>query len=132
MSEVVDENTSNPTRTLGEDNNDYKYINNYYSVNREKALEYSSKYYRREGMKEKRSEYNKKYYQKMRKYIVCKKCKIPILEHNYRLHEASFTHINGRRPKKPSEFKINRDKYKSIKIEEAIKPPLLDKIEIYV
>ena len=114
------------------DNDDYKYINNYYSVNREKALEYSSKYYRREGMKEKRSEYNKKYYQKMRKYIVCKKCKIPILEHNYRLHEAFFMYINGRRPKKPSEFKINRDKYKSIKIEEAIKPFLLDKIEIYV
>ena len=128
----VDENTSNPTRTLGVDENDYKYINNYYSVNREKALEYSRKYYRQEGMKEKRKEYHKKYYQNMKKYIVCKKCKIPILEHNYRLHEASFTHIHGRRPKKPSEFKINRDKYKSIKIEEAIKPPLLDKIEIYV
>ena len=40
--------------------NDYKYINNYYSVNREKTLEYSRKYYRREGMKEKRCEYNKK------------------------------------------------------------------------
>ena len=109
-----------------------KYINNYYSVNREKALEYSSKYYRREGIKEKVSEYNKRYYQKMRKYIVCKKCKIPILEHNYRIHEASFTHIHGRRPNKPSEFKINRDNYKSIKIENEIKPPLLDKIEIYV
>jgi hypothetical protein len=36
-------------------------INDYYSVNKEKALKYSKEYYRRPGMKEKRSKFTTHY-----------------------------------------------------------------------
>jgi len=99
-------------------------INDYYSVNREKALKYSKEYYKRPGMKEKRSKYNKEYYKKKRNYVVCKKCNIPILEHNYILHTTSYRHKYGYRYKpKPKECK-------KVKIVKKIEPPLLDKIEI--
>ena len=62
-----------------------KHINDYYAVNKERALKYSKEYYKRPGIKEKRSKYNKEYYRKKRKYVVCNKCKIPILEHNFLL-----------------------------------------------
>ena len=104
-----------------------KYINDYYVVNRDQKLEYSRKYYEREGMREKRSAYNKKYYNERKKYLVCNKCNIAVLEHNFNLHKASFRHINGRRPK-PSEYKM----VKIVKIEDKPKPPLLDKIELII
>jgi len=102
-----------------------EYINNYYSVNREKALKYSKEYYRRPGMKEKRSKYNKEYYKKKRKYIICKKCNIPILEHNYLLHTTSYRHMYGKKVKPKKECK-------KVKIVKKPKPPLLDKIEIII
>ncbi|MHC4648852.1 MAG: hypothetical protein ACYTBJ_25625 [Planctomycetota bacterium] len=100
------------------------YINDYYSVNKEKALKYSKEYYKRPGIKEKRSKYNKEYYRRKRKYVICKKCNIPILEHNFLLHTTSYRHIYGKK------FKPEPKECKRVKIVEKPKPPLLDKIEI--
>jgi hypothetical protein len=58
-----------------------KYINDYYSVNREQKLEYAKEYYKRDGIKEKRSEYNKRYYNERKKYVVCKKCNLIYIRH---------------------------------------------------
>jgi len=104
-----------------------KYINDYYIVNRDQKLEYSKEYYKREGVKEKRSDYNKKYYNQRKKYIVCNKCNIAVLEHNFNLHKTSFRHINGRRPK-PNEYRM----VKIVEVKEIPKPPLLDKIELII
>ena len=110
-----------------EDSEIDKYINDYYSVNRDQKLEYAKEYYNRDGIKEKRSEYNKKYYNERKKYVACKKCNIAVLEHNFNLHKTSFRHRYGRKPK-PEEYK----KVKIVKVKEKPKPPLLDKIELII
>lgn len=103
------------------------YLKNYNKFDRDRGIKYGKEYYNREGMKEKRSKYNKEYYKKKKKYILCKKCNITILEHNFDLHKGSFTHINGRR-KTYEECK----KIKVIIEEPVKKQELLDKIEFII
>jgi len=111
-----------------EDSEIDKYINDYYSVNRDRKLRIMPKnIIKGNGVKEKRSEYNKKYYNERKKYIVCKKCNLAVLEHNFNLHKTSFRHRYGRKPK-PEEYK----KVKIVKVKEKPKPPLLDKIELII
>ena len=104
---------------------DYKYTD-YYLVNKEERLQYAKDYYNRPGMKEKRKEYQKKYYERRRKYVVCEKCCVSVLEINYILHTTSFLHMKGRRPKK-----VEYNNVKEVEKIEKPKPPLLDKIVFY-
>jgi len=105
-----------------------KYINNYYIVNREQILQYSKDYYNREGIREKRKEYNKQYYNSKKKYVVCVKCNMTILEHNFHLHKTSYRHIYGQRKKK-EEYK---KEYKKVHIEIVQPKKFLDKIELII